>query len=458
METRTLQYLVSAAGGRLVRGDASGSCTGATTDSRRVKAGNLFIALPGDRFDGHDFISTVAQAGARAVLVSRACEVPEGCAVVQVDNTRLALGRLAACYRGDFQLPVIAVAGSNGKTSTKELLAAVLRPSLPTLWSEASFNNDIGVPLTLLRLEAAHRAAVLELGTNHPGELGPLVQMARPQFGLITSIGREHLEHFGDLAGVAREEGALGELLPACGKLFLYGDSDWSHYIAQRSAAPVVTIGLAARNDWRAENITVDSTGATFIAAGPIAAACGLYRLNLLGRHHVTNALLAIAVAAELGLAQPAIAQGLAECQPAKGRLQSRDVRGVRLLDDTYNANADSVSAALSALCEMPCSGRRLVVLGDFSELGAHTIAAHTEAGRKAVESRVDVLLAVGEHAGVTAEAARAAGLAEVHVLRNNAEAGSLLRELARPGDVVLLKASRAARLEEVCAAFSQGA
>ena len=190
------------------------------TDSRVVKPGDLFFAIKGEKFDGHEFVAEVAAKGAVAVVVEQSrvqslkSKVPPGCAMLAVEDVRAAFGKFAAVYRRDFSLPVTAVAGSNGKTTTKELLAAVLRQKLPTLWSEASFNNDVGVPATLLRLDKSHRAAVLEAGTNHPGELAPLVKIIQPKYGLITSIGREHLEFFGDVAGVAQEEGWLAELLP----------------------------------------------------------------------------------------------------------------------------------------------------------------------------------------------------------------------------------------------------
>ena len=208
-------------------------------------------------------------------------------------TSRAALGKLAAAYRKDFALPVICVGGSNGKTTVKELIASVLEQKLATLWSEASFNNDIGVPLTLLRLEKSHQAAVLEAGTNHPGELAPLVKMIQPKFGVITNIGREHLEFFGDVAGVAREEGWLAELLPADGKLFLNGDNEWTEKIAARTKAKVVRVGIGEKNDWRAEKIRLDKNGVTFrVTARRSEEFSGEYRINLLGRHQVANALL----------------------------------------------------------------------------------------------------------------------------------------------------------------------
>ena len=217
MEACSLQFISTACAGEQLSGLPETRVHRVCTDSRQVKAGDLFFALRGGRFDGHDFLREAAEKGAGAVVVERG-RVPAnwiGCAMIAVEDTRKALGRLAADYRKEFVLPVVAVGGSNGKTTTKELVASVLKERLATLWSEASFNNDIGVPLTLLRLDKSYQAAVLETGTNHPGELAPLVKMIRPNYGVITSVGREHLEFFDDVAGVAQEEGWLAELLPA---------------------------------------------------------------------------------------------------------------------------------------------------------------------------------------------------------------------------------------------------
>ncbi len=445
VEARPLQYIAEATGGRVTQGDDGAFVHRVSTDSRHVEPEDLFVALWGDRFDGHEFIAQAEQNGAVALLVDH--PVKTQCAVIEVDDTRLALGRLAARYRRDFHVPVVGVAGSNGKTTTKDLLASILRRHHAAIWSEASFNNDIGVPLTLLRMENFHHAAVLELGTNHPGELAPLVRMSAPDYGIITAIGREHLEFFGDLEGVAREEGMLGELLPSSGKLFLYGDSQWSKPIAARSAAPVCTVGLNSGNDWRAEAVRVLPDGVVFRAVGDMA---GEYRLRLLGRHQVANALLAMAVAAELGVPEEIVQAGLAGCRPPQRRLQLSEANGIRILDDAYNANADSVNASLGVLADLPCDGRRILVLGSMAELGEGTRAAHEEAAQGAAELGIDVLMAVGEEAEATVAAARVAGLDDAVAFGDNVTAGERLCEYAQPGDVVLLKGSRAARLEEV--------
>ncbi len=454
-----MKFVAAACAGPLRGGTEETLVRRVTSDSRQAQTGDLFVALKGGRFDGHDFLAEVARRGAAAVVVHRDRPPPElpGCAVITVPDTRPALGRLASRYRDDFSVPIIAVGGSNGKTTTKDLLAAVLRQKFATLASEASFNNDIGVPLTLLKLENAHQAAVLEIGTNHPGELAALVKLIRPRIGVITNIGREHLEFFGDLAGVAEEEGCLAELLPADGLLVINGDSDWTDALAKRTCARVVRTGLAKTNDWRAEEIRMDERGITFRVEAPRADLCGEYRLTLLGRHQVANALLALAVGAELGLGRAELQRGLAEAKPARMRMHLWEAQGVRVLDDSYNANADSMAAALRALVELPCAGRRIAVLGDMAELGGHSVAAHEEAGRTAAELGVGQLIAVGRMAGVLANAARAAGLLRVFEFTDVESAAGAIQRFFKPGDLVLLKASRATGLERLAEVLRAG-
>src|SRR5437899_3198053 len=311
MDARSLQFVVSACAGELRLGSPATTVRRVCTDSRRVQQGDLFFALAGERFDGHDFVAEAGQK-ATAVVVDRQRAPAEwgGCALILVESTRVALGQLAAAYRKEFSLPIVAVGGSNGKTTTKDLIAAVLREQFATLASEASFNNDIGVPATLLRLENQHQAAVLEVGTNHPGELAPLARWIQPRYGVITTIGREHLEFFGDVAGVAEEEGWLAELLSAEGKLFLNGDNEWTERIARRTRAAVVRVGLNEGNAWRAKEIRMDGQGTAFRVEAPSPEFCGDYQIGLLGRHQVVNALFAISLGSELGLARSIIQRG----------------------------------------------------------------------------------------------------------------------------------------------------
>jgi UDP-N-acetylmuramoyl-tripeptide--D-alanyl-D-alanine ligase len=459
MEARSLRFIATACAGEQLSGSPETRVHRVCTDSRRVQAGDLFFALAGERFDGHDFLRQAAEKGAGAVVAERK-RVPagwSGSAIIAVGNSRKALCQLASTYRDDFALPLVAVCGSNGKTTTKELVASVLRQKFATLWSEASFNNDIGVPLTLLRLEQSHQAAVLEAGTNHPGELTPLLKMIRPNHGVITCIGREHLEFFGDVAGVAREEGCLAEVLPADGKLYVNGDDEWSGRLMERTRAAVIRVGFAASNDWCARGLRLDKQGVRFQVDGPRADFAGEYRIHLLGRHQVVNALFAIAVGIELGLNRAEIARGLAECGPSKMRLELWEHDGVRVLDDAYNANADSVGAALQTLRELPCKGRRVAVLGDMAELGAHSEAAHEEIGRRAAELGVGQLFAVGKMAPVVARGARDAGLNRVFEFADLETAAAAVKSFVKSGDVVLLKASRATRLERIAEVLRAG-
>jgi UDP-N-acetylmuramoyl-tripeptide--D-alanyl-D-alanine ligase len=452
MEARSLKYVASACGGKLLKGLPEKQVETVCTDSRHAKGGDLFFALSGEHFDGHQFVAEVAQKGVAAVVVEHG-KMPEklpDCSVIVVDNTRQALGRLAAAYRTDFNLTVIAVGGSNGKTSTKELLAGVLKQKFNTLWSEASFNNDIGVPLTLLKLEKAHQAAVLEVGTNHPGELAPLIAMIRPQLGIITSIGREHLEFFGDLAGVAQEEGTLAEMLPPEGKLFLSGDSEWTDVIADRASAKVLRVGCGEKNDWRVTEVKMNMQGVHFKVDARQNGISGEYQIGLVGRHQAVNATFALAMGAELGLSKDELGRGLADCKSAKMRLQLSSWNGICVIDDAYNANADSMLAALKTLQEMPCAGRRVAVLGDMAELGAQSEPAHAEVGKYVAELGINRLFAIGKMAGVTATAARKAGLSDVIEFSEVMTAAEAVKNYLKSGDVVLLKASRSTRLERL--------
>jgi UDP-N-acetylmuramoyl-tripeptide--D-alanyl-D-alanine ligase len=456
VEPLPLSYIVESCAGEILSGGPTRLVARVCTDSRQVKTDDLFVALRGERFDGHDFLNDAAQKGIAAALVerNRAASVASDCGLIAVENTRTALGRLGGRYRQDFRLLVVAVGGSNGKTTTKDLLASVLRRRFRTLSSEASFNNDLGVPLTLLNLERAHEVAVVEVGTNHPGELAPLVRLAQPQYGVITSLGREHLEFFGDLRGVAAEEGWLAELLPADGKLFIQGDSPGAEDVIRRTQASVVRIGFGEPNDWRVRTAQLSETGMVFDVIAPKSEFSGVYRIRLVGRHQVTNALLAIAVGAELGMTRAEIEGGLAEGRPAQRRLEMWSARGVRVLDDAYNANVDSTRAALETLRDLPCEGRRIAVLGDLAELGKESGTAHAEVGRYAAEAGVEQLFAVGERAAMIGAAARAAGLLRVIELPSGDVAAAAVSQFVRRGDLVLVKASRASRLERVSEAL----
>ncbi len=452
MESRSLGYLAGACGGELVLGSSEALFSGVGTDTRSLSGGVAFFALVGDRFDGHDFLREAERAGVAAVVVERGREIPDGLRVpvVRVGDTRKALGDLARVWRRELELPVVAVGGSNGKTTTKELLGSVLASRWKTVMSAASFNNDIGVPLTLLRLGAGDEAAVVEVGSNHPGELRPLLGMVKPGIGVVTSIGREHLEHFGSLEGVVKEEGEVAESIPEGGILVVNGDSPLIGEVAKRTRARVLRVGFGSGNDWRARVEGVGFAGSTFRLEGAGEGLDGNYRVPMPGRHQVNNALLAMAVGSILGLGREELSRGLEGCpQPAR-RMQVIERDGVRILDDCYNANPDSMLAALETLGSLPCEGRRLALLGDMAEVGVESDRLHGEVGRCAGEFGVDLLWVTGRMANWTADAAREAGVGQVEIVECVEAVAERVVESVLPGDILLVKASRSARLERV--------
>ncbi len=456
MEPLTLQNCIEATGGRAFRLGSAACVSRVETDSRSARQGDLFFALKGERFDAHDFLPEVVARGVAAVVVRNGSEdrVPAGPAVIVVDDTRAALGRLAAAYRRQRIVRTACVCGSNGKTSTKEMLADILATRIRTLRSEASFNNDIGVPLSLLRIDASHEAAVLEAGTNHPGELAPLVAMITPDVGLVPSIGREHLEHFGDLAGVVEEESALGRGLSQQGVLVLGGDMPSADVLAAATRARVVRAGFVAGNDWRVRLTATRWESTSFQLTAPHPEWCLEFELGVPGRHMVANAAVALAAAAAMGAEPEPARRALAAFRGAKQRLQWTEQAGVRLLDDTYNANADSMLAALQTLSDLPCAGRRVAILGDMAELGSHAGEAHREVGAAAGRLGLDVLVAIGRHSELTREAA--AGTKTRLSFPDVESALPAVRDLLRNGDTVLAKASRSSRLERVIEALRE--
>ena len=450
MDTRNLGYVVDAVNGELLAGSPTLPLSRVTTDSRDLREGDLFFAIQGERFDGHEFMAEAAAKGAAAAIVHRlpADPLPAGLAVIKVSNTRQALAALAARYRLDFDFPVVCVAGSNGKTTTKEMTAALLASSWPVAKSEASHNNDIGVPITLLHWQARHRAAVVEAGTNHPGELRPLLDVIKPTIGVIPSIGREHLEHFGDLEGVLSEESQLPEILGSQGLLILNGDMPCVDRLTAKCAARVIRVGFGEKNEWRIRVEAALWERTAFHVESPYPDWNGTWLLGVPGRHMVLNAALALAVGARLGIDPGRAREALARFTGAKQRLQLSRPGGLWLLDDTYNANADSMLAALQTLCDLPCAGRRVAVLGDMAELGPHAETAHEEVGKFAAKLGLDALFAIGRYSLVTAAAA--AGKVAVGAFPDVDSAVPAVRAYLKPGDAVLAKASRSSRLERV--------
>ena len=444
----TLSQACAAAGGSLLGADATFKSVG--TDSRRDCTGELFVALRGERFDGHAYVAKALEQGAVAALVDHPLDLdlPQWL----VDDTRLGLGRLAAAWRDRFPGRVAAITGSNGKTTVKEMLAAILAQVGPTRATRGNLNNDIGMPLTLLsaRDEAF---LVLEMGANHHGEIAYMTRIGRPEVALITNAGRAHLEGFGSVDGVATAKGEIAQGLPPDGVFVVPGDSIYTPLWHELAAGRrVMTFSLDGAGDLcaRAERVTVtwgdEGFRTRFVAE--IGGVETPLELALAGLHNVRNALAASAAALALGVSLDAVRAGLLTLTPVPGRLFPRRCRGLRVIDDTYNANPDSLAAAIDVLTGLP--GERWLVLGDLGELGEESEALHGEVGTRARQAGVEHLATVGES---SAAASAAFGEGASHFPNHSALAEHLAGRLT--GDaVVLVKGSRAARMEGIVKAL----
>lgn len=424
------------------------------TDSRKVREGDLFIALAGETFDGHDFVDAALKAGAAGVMVSRDVPAAAEHVVLQVPDTLLAYGDLGRAWRRRYDPLVVGITGSTGKSSTKQIVATVLRERFETLASEGSFNNEVGLPATLLQLERRHEAVVLELAMRGEGQIDYLARIAEPSIGVITNIGVSHLELLGSREAVARAKGELLDHLGADGTAVLNADDPYLPSQASRHGGRTIWYGFARQAEVRAEEVELQGlSGSRFRLATPRGAA--LVRLPLPGRHMVSNALAAAAVGVAVGLSVKQIAAGLEACRTLPLRLEVVQLdRGATVINDSYNAAPDSVRAALQVLASEPTRGRRIACLGDMLELGQTSATEHLRIGHEAAEA-ADLVIAVGELGAGIGVGARDAG-AEVRTVADADAAGTLLAELLREGDLVLLKASRAVGLDRALATLER--
>lgn len=458
MKAISIQQVRQATGGKAVRPIPSevGPITAIDTDTRHLKAGALFVALRGGNHDGHDFLPQAAAAGAVAALVERLpAQETAGLHLIEVPDTRQALGKLGRMIRQQVTAKVIAVGGANGKTGTKHLIDAVLRTSLRGTISPKSFNNDIGVPLAIFAADPHQDYLVLEMGTNHHGEMRVLTGIGLPDVAVITNISAEHLEGLGDLMGVRREEASIVEGLHPKGLLIVNGDD--ADLLEAVSIYPGrrITFGLKESNDLFATDIRCTWEGVHFRLNGR----ADVF-VPLLGKHVAVNALAAIAVGRRLGLPEVLILEGLAKATGPAMRLELQTIGSITLLNDAYNANPASMKAALETLMALPSSGRRLAVLGDMRELGEASDQLHREVGEFAGALALDRLICVGEQAALIAEAARQVGLAAERIVRfgDTATAARAVPEWLSKGDLVLLKGSRGMQLEVIAEAITTAA
>jgi UDP-N-acetylmuramoyl-tripeptide--D-alanyl-D-alanine ligase len=455
--------LAELCGAQLIQGDPNRPVRQVSTDTRAIERGDCFIALQGPHFDGHEFLDDAAQRGASAAVVShhptRAANSPSVLALLQVPNTLTALHKLATNYRRLMppSTRVIGITGSSGKTTTKEMIAAVLGQRFNVIKTEGNKTNHIGLPLNLLKLEPDYDFGVFELGTNHPGEIAQLASFCKPEVGVVTNIGLAHVEFFGNEAGVAKEKGSLLEVLPANGDglAVLNADDKWFPELRARTRAAVVSVGIENFADIRASEIKINGDVKFRLNIAKKREDVTI-RLRTLGRHQIYNALQAAAVGYMQGMDLEEIRDGLETMEFPGMRMQEVTRAGIRFVNDCYNANVVSMKAALQMIRETPGRGRKVAVLGDMLELGDHTTPAHLEIGALAAQSQLALLVTVGPNARMIADGAVNHGMESPRVLpvSDAQQAADLLRWLLRDGDFVLLKGSRGMHLEKVLEAF----
>jgi len=455
MNPLSISQIVDFAGARLEQGDGNASVERVSTDSRTLKKGELFVALHGQNFDGHKFVEDVAKSGGAGSIVDLNWreKVLAQFAIIRAADTLLAYQNLAANYRKSLPINVLAITGSNGKTSTKDFAASVLGRKFRVTKTQGNFNNHVGLPRTILEATSQHEVGVWEIGMNHPGEVAPLAKIAAPDAAIITNIGVAHLEFMGTREAIAKEKSALAEAVGANGTVILNADDSFSKQIASLTRAYVIFAGTR-EGTIRAIEIQQSADGSDFtIIEG--AHRCRA-QLPVPGLHMVQNALLAVAAGRAFGLSLEEAAAGLASAPLAKARLQVKEINGVQFLDDSYNANPDSMKAALQTLVELDTDGKRIAVLGEMRELGEETQRGHEEVGETAAAFKIDQLIGIGEMGEVIAQAAEKAGLENSATVGSTSEAAELLLSVAAPGDLVLIKGSRLARTEGVIEAFAK--
>jgi len=448
MNQLTLGEIARMCGGTVVQGDSGRLSGRVSKDSRSIAPGDLYVALRGERFDGNGFIAAAASAGASGALCDGEVPsgLPEGFGVIQTPDSLSSLALLAADWRKRLPLKAVAITGSSGKTSVKDFTAVVLGARHRTTATVGNLNNAIGLPLSILEADRSHGAAVWEIGMNHRGEIAPLAGICRPDIAVVTGIGSAHIENLGSIDEIAREKGDLLERLSPGGFGIIPEEDKFALDLRSRTPERVIGVGFS-KGEIRAGNISPEGFGTRFRIEGE-AGSTGVI-LPVPGEHMVRNALMAVAAGWILGVSVEEAAEALSGATLTGGRLQRRELAGTVFLDDTYNANPESMKAALGTLAAIPAQGRRIAVLGRMGELGEHAGPAYRGIGTSAAEA-VEVLVTVGEEATAMAVSAREAGLYSVHAVADTREAASLLSSLARPGDLVLLKASRSARLEEI--------
>lgn len=452
------EEILRATGGTLLQGEVNACFRGISIDSRTVAEGELFIALKGARFDGHSFAREALEKKAAGVMIEggRKDEVHwngyRSKAVILVEDTLRALGDLARARRRKFGTPLVALTGSNGKTTTKEMIAACLEILFPVLKTKGNFNNLVGLPLTLLRLSERERVVVLEMGMNAPGEIQRLTEIAEPDVGLITNIEGVHLEGLGSVERVKEEKGALFRTMKKDGAILVNQDDPRVVDLAREFSGQKITYGILNRADFRGDEIRLERAGRTSFRLS-FGGEETRFDLPLLGRHFVYNALAAVATATLFGVEIKAAKEALEGFKPFPMRMEVCPLSGGKIvLNDAYNANPKSMELALATLAEMKGEGRAIAVLGDMYELGAYSEEAHQDLGRTVARFAIDGLVAMGREATRVVDSAVRHGLQpdRAWVVESHREAISILRQILEKGDWVLVKGSRGMEMEKI--------
>lgn len=456
MPAFTLDEVLKATGAKVVC-ETAGDFADVVTDTRKIAEKVLFVALKGERFNGEDFAAEALKQGAAGVIVGSGCTrenleaaQKEQGTVLQVEDTLAAYQQIAHLHRMRFDLPVVAITGSNGKTTTKDLTAAVLSARGPVQKTQANFNNEIGLPLTLLGIEEHHTAAVVEIGMRGLHQIEALAPVAAPQVGIVTNVGETHMELLGSLANIARAKAELVEAIPAGGTVILNADNPYVAGMRDKAkeGVGVITFGIANPAEVKAEAVRTEGSKTLFMVE--YAKERHEYVLPMVGRHNVENALAAISAGFALGMKAEEIREGLLNLEATKMRFECQEVGPWHVVNDAYNASPMSMKAAIETLSELVKDGRKIAVMGDMLELGDVEEEAHREVGRQLAAHGFSAVVTRGKLGALIAEGAKGSGIAEAYCCDSHEEAAAKLKEILQPGDTVLFKGSRGMQMEKI--------
>jgi UDP-N-acetylmuramoyl-tripeptide--D-alanyl-D-alanine ligase len=451
MDPQSLSQIAIWSGAQLISGDPNVMVRGFSKDTRTLQDGDLYLALKGENFDGNDFIKQAAEQGAVGALYDGKLpeDLPASFGLLHVKDAHQSLQQLAAAWRKELSCRVVMITGSSGKTTTKDFTTAVLQSARRVTATQGNYNNNIGLPLSILRASRTDEVAIWEIGMNHRGEIAPLAALGKPDIAIITNIGTAHIGFLGSREAIAEEKGDLFAALPSDGLAILPASDAFCETLLRRTKARPMRVGLEV-GELQARNLVTTEAGTHFKVADEASSYPAF--LSVVGKHMVSNALLALAAGVACGVPLEEGIAALAQMKASKSRLALSEHHGIRLIDDTYNANPDSMEAALATMGTLPCSGRRIAVLGRMGEMGFYSEQGYQRVGKAAAS--LDLIITIDPETAAMAQAAREAGVREVHEVLDNKEASQLLLSIVKSGDLVLVKGSLSAHLKEVVSDF----